>query len=219
MPMIQAVVFDMDGLLVDSEDYWFQAREKVAASVGKKWTAEDARAMMGVNTREWVSYMIQRLDLDLCPDQVQEAVIDYFVNLYRVRVPFLPGAVAAVHLAAEHFPTALATGSHRRLYECVVNDPQIRGCLNLIVGGDEVPAGKPAPDIYLETARRLGMAPAQCVCIEDSGNGIRAGHAAGMHVISVPSRHLPPTAEELALTDRVIGSLEAFTLTMLEEIK
>ncbi len=216
--MIQAVVFDMDGLLVDSEPYWFQARDRVAVSVGKRWTAEDARAMMGVSTGEWVSYMIRRLELNRPPAEVQELVVEQLANLYRERIPFLPGAVRAVELAAENFRTALASGSHRRLIDIVLNDPQMRGRFQLVVCGDEVPRGKPAPDIYLEAARRLDLSPEECVCVEDSGNGIRAGRAAGMRVITVPSRQLPPSADELLLADRVLDSLEEFSMPLLLEL-
>ncbi len=216
--MIQAIVFDMDGLLVDSEPHWFEARRGLAASVGQEWTEDDQRRMMGVSTADWVEYTTRRLGLDLSPSQVQNEIVGRMAALYRQRIPFMPGSVQAVNLAAQHFPTALASGSHRALIDAVMNDPNMRGKFTLIVCGDQVQAGKPAPDIYLETARRLRIAPEDCVCVEDSVNGILAGKAAGMKVIAVPNPLLRPPQEFLDRADRLIESLEEFTLDLIRSL-
>ncbi len=216
--MIQAIVFDMDGLLVDSEPHWFEARRGLAASVGQEWTEDDQRAMMGVSTADWVEYTTRRLGLDLSPSQVQDEIVGRMTALYRERIPFMPGSVQAVNLAAQHFPTALASGSHRALIDAVMNDPNMRGKFTLIVCGDQVRAGKPAPDIYLETARRLGIQPEHCACVEDSGNGILAGRAAWMKVIAVPSRMLRPPPDILAQADCVLESLEEFSLDLIQSL-
>ncbi len=216
--MLQAVVFDMDGLLVDSEPCWYQARRDMAAAVGKEWNEEDVRACMGVSTLEWVAYMIKRLDLDLSPAQVQQQMLDRLLALYQVRIPFLPGSVQAVQLAAAHFPTALASGSHQSLIDAVLRDPRLQGKFQVVVCSDDVPAGKPAPDVYLETAKQLELKPEDCVCLEDSGNGILAGCAAGMRVIAVPNPKYPPRPDILARADRVLNSLDEFSLELLEAL-
>jgi HAD superfamily hydrolase (TIGR01509 family) len=199
----EAIVFDLDGLLVDSEPVWDQARRSMADEVGKPWTREDHHAVMGVSTREWAEYMIERLGLELTPEEVEAEIVGRMVAVYRGGIPYLPGAVAAVDLAVEHYPTALASGSHPALIEVV------------IVPADEVGAGKPAPDVYLATAERLGVRPEDCICVEDSGNGILAGVRAGMKVIAVPDSRFPPRAEALAQADLVLGSLTELTLESL----
>lgn len=217
--MIQAIVFDMDGLLVDSEPGWEKARQDLAARHGKHWSAENQKSVMGVSTQEWVEYMIQQLDLDLAPEKVQAAVLDRLAELYREKIPFLPGSVEAVHLAARHYPTALASGSHRSLIDIVLQDPRMQGIFKVVLSADEVTAGKPAPDVYLEAARRLNVPPEACVCLEDSANGILSGRAAGMKVIAVPDPRRSPAPEVLEQADLVLDSLTQFSLTTLQRLE
>lgn len=205
--MIEAVIFDMDGLLVDSEPVWDQARRSMADRAGKTWTEDDHKAVMGVSTREWADYMIDRLELSLSPQAVVDEVIERMVEMYRTGIPWFPGALDAVDLAARHFRTALASGSHPTLVEAVTADAAIQGKFEVIVSADEVGAGKPAPDVYLAAAERLGVEPASCVCLEDSGNGILAGVRAGMQVIAVPDSRFPPAQDALARAHLVIPSL------------
>ena len=140
--------------------------------------------------------------------------------LYHEHIPFLPGAVEAVHLAAKHYPTALASGSERSLIEAVIQDSALRGQFQVVVSTDDLPRGKPAPDVYLEAARRLSVSPGMCVCVEDSSNGILAGKAAGMKVIAVPDARFNPNQEDYpAGRDVVLGSLEEFSIELLEEFK
>jgi HAD superfamily hydrolase (TIGR01509 family) len=217
--MIEAVIFDMDGLLVDSEPVWDQARKAMADEVGRAWTQDDHRAVMGVSTQEWAAYMIKRLGLALTPEEVQAQVVERMVELYRRGIPYLPGAVEAVQLAASHLPTALASGSHRTLIDTVTADAAMRGKFQVIVAADEIGAGKPAPDVYLAAARRLGVQPERCICLEDSGNGILAGVRAGMKVIAVPDPRFAPKQALLDQAHLVLPSLAAFsldTLTLLE---
>lgn len=216
-PKIQAVIFDLDGLLIDSEIVWNGVRTEIAAQQGIAWTEADHRAVMGVSTAEWVAYMIERLELDLSPAEVQEVVAGRMVASYRERIPFKPGAVELVHKAGEHLPVGLASGSVRNLIDIVVAAPEFAGCFAAVVSADEVGHGKPHPDVYLETARRLGVVPKACVCLEDSGHGIDAGKAAGMRVIAVPDPHFMPEAATLAHADVVVGSLTEVTLEMLTE--
>lgn len=213
--MIEAVIFDMDGLLVDSEPVWDQARRDMATQAGVDWNRDDHRACMGVSTHEWAAYMIRRLSLAMTPQQVAEAIIARMVERYKQQIPFLPGALAAVDLAAQHYPTAVASGSPRLLLDTVVSSPELRGKFQVVLDSDGLAAGKPAPDVYLETARRLGIAPERCVCLEDSANGITAGKRAGMAVIAVPDPRFPPSRSTLEQADVVLNSLEEFSLPLL----
>ncbi len=216
--MIDAIIFDMDGLLVDSEPYWDQARKIMAAEAGIDWNSNDHKAVMGVSTQEWVEYMIARLSLTISPAEVEGTIISNMRNLYRERIPFLPGAEDSVALAAKHFPTGLASGSPRSLIETVTGSASLIGKFQAIFSGDEVSSGKPSPDIYLTTAEALGIAPEKCVCLEDSGNGILAGKNAGMKVIAVPDPRFAPSAEKLAQADIVLNSLQEFSLATLASL-
>lgn len=217
--MIEAIIFDMDGLLVDSEPVWDRARKSMADEAGKDWNQEDHKAVMGVSTAEWAAYMIRRLELTLSPQEVQTQVIQRMVEMYQAGIPYFPGAVEAVHLAANHFPTALASGSHRTLIDTVTADAAMQGQFQVILSADEVGAGKPAPDVYLETARRLGVLPETCVCLEDSGNGILAGVRAGMKVIAVPDPRFAPAADKLAQAHVVLTTLTEFSLELLNQLE
>ena len=213
--VIQAVIFDMDGLLVDSEPVWDRARRSMAERAGKSWTEADHEAVMGVSTREWADYMIDRLELSLAPQAVVDEIIERMVEMYQSGIPWFPGALEAVDLAARHFRTALASGSHPTLVEAVTSDAAVQGKFEVIVSADEVGAGKPAPDVYLAAAERLGVEPASCVCLEDSGNGILAGVRAGMWVIAVPDPRFPPAPEALGQAHLVLPTLSALSVEQL----
>jgi len=213
--MIEAVVFDLDGLLVDSEPHWNEARRQIAIERGKDWTPDDQKACMGVSTLTWANYMLRRFELDLSPEQVVSRIVGTMQALYARQVPYLPGAIAAVHLAARYYPTGLASGSHCSLIDAVTNDAPMRGKFKVVVCADEVPAGKPAPDVYLQAAHMLGVKAESCVCLEDSANGILAGKRAGMKVIAVPDHRLAPSGEVLHLADLVLASLNEFNLQVI----
>ena len=216
--MIQAVIFDMDGLLVDSEPVWDEARKWMADIAGKPWSRLDHDAVMGVSTDEWADYMIDRLELSMSREEVVEAVIGRMTGMYREGVPYLPGAIELVDTAAADFRTALASGAHPALIDIVTADGPMVGKFEVIVAADEVGVGKPAPDVYLEAARRLGVDPAECVCLEDSGNGILSGVAAGMTVIAVPDPRFPPAAEKLERADLVADSLAEITTARIRQL-
>ena len=209
--MVAAVIFDMDGLLVDSEPVWDKARAMMARAAGKDWNGDDHKAVMGVSTREWVDYMIGRLDLSMPPQAVEAEIIAQMVALYERRIPFFEGALEAVALVCQAFPAGLASGSPRTLIDTVTGHPGLAGKFQAIFSADQVGRGKPAPDVYLETAAALGVAPGDCVCLEDSGNGILAGKNAGMRVIAVPDPRFPPAADKLARADLVLDSLTQFS--------
>ncbi len=216
---IKAIIFDMDGLLVDSEPVWNGARAAMAARYNKLWTQADHFSVMGVSTDEWTTYMIERLDLTLSPKAVRDEVIDQMVAMYQRQIPFRPSAVEAVQRAASHYPTALASGSPRRLIDIVTQSAEMRGYFQVILAADEVGAGKPDPAVYLETARRLKVAPEACVCLEDSANGVLSGHRAGMFVVNVPDPRYPLTVEQAKFADMVLDSLSEFTAITLKELE
>lgn len=208
---IQAVIFDLDGLLIDSEVVWNRVRSDVAAEHGVDWTHDDQRAVMGVSTAAWTAHMIDRLGLDLTPAAVQKLVVDGMIASYLERVPFKPGAVELVEWAGERYPLALASGSVRELIDLVVNSAEYAGRFQVVVSADEVARGKPHPDVFLEAALRLNVPPEACVCLEDSGHGIDAGRAAGMRVIAVPDPRFMPEPASLAHADVQLGSLTEVT--------
>ena len=188
MNRVQAVVFDMDGVLVESEDLWLRARTEFAASIGRVWTAEDQVATMGCNTAAWARIMVQRLELQAHPGMdeagVAQEIITRMQALYAAHLPAREGAVQAVRLAATHYRVALASGSPRALGEHVLRATGLDDILTVTLYGDEVEHGKPAPDVYLRVLERLGVHPEDAVGVEDSGNGIRSLHAAGMGTCS-----------------------------------
>jgi HAD superfamily hydrolase (TIGR01509 family) len=216
--VIEAVIFDIDGLLVDSEPCWDEARRLMAAEAGKTWTAADHQACMGVNTLAWARYMIARLDLALPPEEVIDVIVGKMLAIYARGIPYMPRAVDAVALAAQHYPVGVASGSHRSLIDAVTADKALAGKLQAVVCADEVPAGKPAPDVYLAAARLLGVPAARCVCVEDSGSGILSGRAAGMKVVAVPDARFAPPSTILDQADVLLPNLEAFDLALLERL-
>ena len=213
--MIEAVIFDLDGLLVDSEPVWDRARAEMAERLGQSWGKRDHQAVMGVSTGEWAAYMRDTWQLESEPAEIIEEIVGRMRDFYGERIPFRPYAVAAVELAAKHYRTALASGSEASLIELVTTSPELSGKLEVILSADKVARGKPHPDVYLEAAKCLGVAPSRCVCLEDSQNGILSGLAAGMKVIAVPDPDFPVDEAVLARVDVVLTSLEAFTPELL----
>ncbi|MEM7128409.1 MAG: HAD family phosphatase [Chloroflexota bacterium] len=213
---IEGVIFDMDGLLVDSEPVWDRARAALAAQYGKPWTTKDHHNVMGVSTAEWTTYMIEHFGATMPPKEMQKLVIDQMVSMYNEKIPFFPGAVELVQSVAAKYPTGLASGSPRQLIDIVTGYSGFDGCFQVILSADEIGKGKPAPDVYLATAERMGIDPKKCACLEDSGFGILSGKAAGMMVIAVPDERFPPADELVAQADIVLGSLAEFSLSLLE---
>jgi HAD superfamily hydrolase (TIGR01509 family) len=215
---IQAVIFDMDGVLVDSEVYWRESREEFAAELGKVWTAEDQHAAMGRNTIEWARVMQERLRLDMSLEQIMADVKARIIAHYEKRLPLLPGALEAARTARSAYRVALASGSPTEIIQEVMRLTGLGTVFEFVVYGDDIPNGKPAPDIYLETARLLGVPPARCVGIEDSSNGVRAVKAAGMYCIAVPSPGFALPDAIVQMADLLLPSLESFSVEMVQKL-
>ena len=216
--MIKAVIFDMDGLLIDSEPRWDQARTDMAKRLGKSWGKKDHEAVMGVSTEAWATYMRDTWDLAMSLEEIVEEIVGRMREYYRERIPFRKNAVEAVNLAAEHYRTALASGSERSLIDIVTTSEELGGKFEVVLSADQVERGKPHPDVYLETAKRLGVAPRQCVCLEDSKNGMLAGLNAGFKVIGIPDKAFPVDKEVLDRVDAVLESLDGVTVELVESL-
>ncbi len=214
----EGVVFDLDGVLVDSESVWDEARRQLTEETGGQWHPDATREMMGMSSIEWSRYMHERLDVPMAPEEISEAVVERIAALYRKRLPLLPGAVKAVRSLSERWPLAVASSSNRPVIDLVLELAAIADAFAVTVSSEEVGRGKPAPDVYLEAARRLGVAPDRCVAIEDSANGIRAADAAEMTVIAVPNREFPPDPESLRQAAKVLISLEELTPELVLEV-
>ena len=210
----EAVIFDLDGVLVDSETVWDEARQQVVANHGGTWRADATQAMMGMSSPEWSSYLRDRLGVQETPDAIAAEVVALVEREYSDRLPLLPGAAATVNALAGRWPLGLASSSNRPIIELFLDASALRLSFSATVSSEEVARGKPAPDVYLEAARRLVVAPERCVAIEDSTNGIRAGLAAGMAVIAVPNLHFPPDAATLDQASVVVQTLSEITVEL-----
>jgi HAD superfamily hydrolase (TIGR01509 family) len=209
--VIDAVVFDLDGLLLDSEQVWDEAREQLADERGGRWHPQAQRDMMGMSSPEWSRYMHDQIGLAEPPEEISAEVVRRLEARYRERLPLLPGAVEAVERLAARWPLGLASSSNRELIDLALDVSGLARFFRASVSSEEVARGKPAPDVYLEAARRVGVAAALCAAIEDSHNGIRSAKAAGMRVVAIPNVHFPPGPEVLSEADVMLGSLEELT--------
>ncbi len=206
--MIEVVVFDLDGVIVDTEQVWDEVREELVHEGGGRWSPSAQAAMMGMSSTEWSRYMRDELGLADSPEQINDEVVRRMLVRYRKNLPLIDGAVAAVERLAAELRLAVASSSNRPLIEAVLEQAGIAERFETTVSSEEVARGKPAPDVYLEAARRLGVEATRCTAVEDSSNGLRAAAAAGMRVVALPNRRYPPEPDALALADVVLGSLD-----------
>jgi HAD superfamily hydrolase (TIGR01509 family) len=206
-----AVLFDLDGVLVESEQLWDAARRRVVEQHGRSWTPEATADMQGMSAPEWSRYMSERLDVDLTPEQISAAVVQELADEYRHCLPVMPGAIEAVQAVAEHWPLGVASSSNAEIIELFLDLSGLRDRFAVHVASEEVGRGKPAPDVYLEAARRLRVAPERCVAVEDSGNGLRAAAAAHMAAVAVPNPAFPPDRDALALAAVTIAAIGELT--------
>ena len=201
----------MDGVLIDSEEIWDRAREELARERGRAWPASAQRDMMGMSSPEWSLYMHERVGLPESPREISAEVVRRLEDLYRRELPLIDGAIAAVRRMAARLRLGLASSSNRPLIDLVLELSDLAECFEVTVSSEEVAAGKPAPDVYLEALRRMRVAPEHAAAIEDSSNGLLAARAAGMFVIAIPNAVFPPRSEALAAADLVLGSLAELT--------
>jgi len=209
--VIEAVLFDLDGLLVESEQVWDEVREALTRERGGRWHDRASLDMMGLSSVEWSLYMHEDLGVPDTPEEINAEVLRRMLERYDVRLPLIDGAVEAVRRLAERWPLGLASSSNRELIERAIEVGGLAPYFRTTVSSEEVPRGKPAPDVYLEAARRLGVDPRRCAAVEDSSNGIRSGVAAEMRVVAIPNRAFPPAPDALALAAVVLESLYELT--------
>jgi HAD superfamily hydrolase (TIGR01509 family) len=206
--VVEAVVFDLDGVLVDSEELWDEVRRAVADEAGRPWPADATRAMQGMSTAEWSAYLTETVGVPGRPDEVATTVIDRMAARYGSRPPLLPGAGDAVRRLGSRWPLGLASSSPRRLIDAVLESAEFSSSFRATVSTEEVGAGKPSPAVYREAVRRLGVSAEHAVAVEDSSNGLRSAAAAGLGVIAVPNVAFPPDDNALALAGVVVRSLD-----------
>ena len=205
--MTEAVVFDLDGVIVDSEQVWDEVRAEYARETGGRYGPDAARAMMGMSSTEWSGYMAEALGVPRTPEQINADVVERMLTRYGTSPPLIEGAVEVVRRVAERWPVAIASSSNVELIEVVLAATGLADVVREAVSSEQVARGKPAPDVYLEAARRLEVAPGHCAAVEDSHNGIRSAKAAGMRVFAIPNPHFPPGDDALADADVVLASI------------
>jgi HAD superfamily hydrolase (TIGR01509 family) len=206
--VLAAVVFDLDGVIVDTEEAWDQARREFVAATGGRWKPEATAAMMGMSSVEWSAYMRAELGVELSPEEISDGVVETLAGELRERLPLIDGAVEAVEAVARRWPLALASSANRPIIELVLELAGIAERFRVVVSSEEVARGKPAPDVYLEAVRRLGFEPGECAAVEDSSNGLRAAIAAGLRVVAFPNRAFPPAPEVLGEAAARISGLD-----------
>ena len=212
---VRAVIFDLDGVLVESEGLWNRAKRELVDAHGVPWPEDAERTMMGMSSPEWSGYLAD-LGVPLAPSAISDAVVARLSEIYAEELPLLPGAQEAVRRLAARWPLGVASSSNRPIIELVLAEAGVQGCFAVTVSSEEVARGKPAPDVYLEAARRLGAPPGDCVAIEDSTNGLRAAHAAEMGVVAIPNREFAPDPEAVALAGVALESLAELDAEVVE---
>ena len=217
MSAVEAVVFDLDGVLIDSEQVWDEVREQLARERGGRWHERAQADMMGMSSTEWSRYMHDVIGLIDSPREINAEVVRRMQTRYAEHLPLMDGAVEAAKRLARTFRLALASSSNRPLIDAVLSGSGLDALFEATVSSEEVARGKPAPDVFLEAARRLGVEARRCAAIEDSANGIRAARAAGMRVVAIPNRRYPPPADAIALADLVLDSLADLTPAVVAE--
>jgi HAD superfamily hydrolase (TIGR01509 family) len=214
--VIEAVVFDLDGVLIASEEVWDAVRERYVRGRGGRYDADVQRAMMGMSAPEWSRFLHKDAGVPDEPEVINADVVRLMLEAYRRELPLLPGAVEAVRRTAHAFRVALASSSNRLIFEEVLELAGLADCFRATVSSEEVERGKPAPDVYLEAARRLGAEPGCCAAVEDSHAGIRSAKSAGMRVVVIPNASYPPDDEALGLADVTLASLDELTPERIE---
>lgn len=205
--MIEAVIFDLDGVILETEQLWDDVREGLARERGGRWSERAQADMMGMSSTEWSGYMHDVVGLPESPEEISAEVVRRMLARYEARLPLVDGAVDAVRRIAGRWPLGLASSSNRELIDRALDVSGLAELFAATVSSEEVARGKPAPDVYLEAVRRLGIDSSSGGAVEDSASGIRSASDAGLFVVAVPNRAFPPPAEALALAGAVLGSI------------
>jgi HAD superfamily hydrolase (TIGR01509 family) len=213
-----AVVFDLDGVLIDSEPVWNAAREALVRERGGTWDERATTDMMGMSSKEWSSYMHDRLGVPMTPAEINDDVVRRVASTYEHGLPLLPHALETVRELAARWPLGLASSSNRPIIDLVLERSGVRACFAAVVSSEEVAHGKPAPDVYLAAARELDVDPKECAAVEDSTNGIKSAVAAGMRTIAVPNRQFRPDDDVLASAAVVVSSLAEVTVDLVASL-
>ena len=216
--MIDAVVFDLDGVILQTEEVWDEVRGRYVVEQGGRYDAAAQRAMMGMSAPEWSRYLAEDLGVPGTPEEISADIVRLMEARYREELPLIPGARDAVERLAARWPLGLASSSNRPLIDAALELAGLDVFFQATVSSEEVARGKPAPDVYLEAARRLGVAPERCAAVEDSHSGIRSAKAAGMHTIAIPNPNFPPGEDALALADLVLDSIADLTVDAVESL-
>jgi HAD superfamily hydrolase (TIGR01509 family) len=216
---IEAVVFDLDGVIIDTEEVWEDVRRGYVAEYGRSFLPDSQDRMMGMSTGEWSRHLAEDVGVPRTPEQVAADVLGRMAERYRTALPLIPGAVEAVRRLAGRYTLALASSSARILIDQVLATAGLTGEFEVTLSTEEVPRGKPHPDVYLAATEKLGLTPAVCAAVEDSSNGLRAAGAAGLAVIAVPHGVYPPAADALALASAVVSDLRELTVEVIDRLR
>jgi HAD superfamily hydrolase (TIGR01509 family) len=206
--VIEAVIFDLDGVILETEELWNEVREGLARERNGHWTDRAQADMMGMSSKEWSRYMHDVIGLREPPDEIVREILARMLDRYAEHLPLVDGAVEAVQRLAARWPLGLASSSNRELIDKALEMSGLGSYFRATVSSEEVRRGKPAPDVYLEAASRLEVDPRSCAAIEDSASGIRSAHSAGMFVVAIPNRAFPPPEDVLRLAGDVLDSIK-----------
>jgi HAD superfamily hydrolase (TIGR01509 family) len=216
---IRAVVFDLDGVIIDSEEVWEEVRRGYVAEHGREFLPDSQDRMMGMSTGEWSRHLAEEVGVPRTPEQVAADVLGRMAERYRSDLPLIPGSVDAVRRIGERFTLALASSSARILIDQVLATAGLTGAFQVTLSTEEVPRGKPYPDVYLAAAEKLGLAPAVCAAVEDSSNGLRSAAAAGLAVVAVPHGVYPPAPDALAGARLIVSDLSTLTVEAIDRLR
>ncbi|WP_433295351.1 HAD family hydrolase [Actinoplanes sp. CA-030573] len=216
---IQAVVFDLDGVIIDSEEVWEEVRRGYVAEFGKQFLPDSQDRMMGMSTGEWSRHLADEVGVPRSPEQVAADVLGRMAERYRSDLPLIPGSVEAVRRIGERFTLALASSSARILIDQVLATAGLTDAFQVTLSTEEVPRGKPYPDVYLTAAEKLGLSPAVCAAVEDSSNGLRSAGRAGMAVIAVPHGVYPPAPDALEMASLVVSNIGALSVEEIDRLR
>ncbi len=217
---IDTVIFDLDGVIIDTEEVWNDVRHDFAVGHGGHWARDlDQPKVMGANSMQWAASMRENNGVDLPVQQIYDGIIGELRKRYGLRLPVIPGAPEAVARLARRYGLGVASSSPVELIEYALELGGLRPYFHMVMSSDDVAAGKPAPDVYLEACSRLGTVPARAAAVEDSSNGIKAAHVAGLAVVAIPHPAFPPSAEALGLADVTLGSIAELTEATIESLR